>query len=131
MKSWAAAAAVALALSGLPASADEQGKPVLAVPESQLKLGPYAGFNLPRNEFIVPVLPHFETQVDVQGRTPNEAMFDWWQNFHFETSIYGRGINIQDTPGGAFNILPLFDWAKKKIKNKGMKEPDPEPTPVP
>jgi len=117
-------------------AADEARKPaapsVLAVPESQLKLGPYAGFSLPRNEFVVPELPHFETQVDVHGRTPDEAMFEWWEHFRFETSIYGRGINIQSPmPGGGFNILPVFDWLKKKVKKGGMKEPDPEPEPQP
>ena len=123
MPRWATAATLLLALAAL-AAGDEQAKaPVFAVPESQLKLGPYAGFNLPRNEFIVPELPHFETHVDVHGRSPDEAMFEWWQHFRFETSIYGRGINIQDTTGGGFNILPLIDWARKKSKNRGKLRP--------
>jgi hypothetical protein len=90
-----AAVTLAIALGGLGglagAGAGEEPKPAPtpapAVPESQLKLGPYAGFNLPRNEFVVPELLHFEAHVDVQGREPNVAMFDWWEHFHFEQSI--------------------------------------------
>jgi len=138
MRPWAlASAVVALCAGGLAASAAADDRPAPAatpapaVPESRLKLGPYAGFNLPRNEFVVPELPHFETHVEVHGRHPQEAMFEWWEHFHFETSIYGRGINIQSPmPGGGYNILPIIDWLKKK-KKKGMAEPEPEPPPQP
>jgi len=135
MRRWAPAAMMlAIVFAGLAgAAAGEDPKPAPtpapAVPESQLKLGPYAGFSLPRNEFVVPALPHFEAHVDVHGREPNVAMFDWWEHFHFEQSIYGRGINIQNPmPGGGYNILPIIDWLKKK-KHKGMPEPEPPPQP--
>jgi hypothetical protein len=59
-------------------------------------------------------------------------MFDWWEHFHFESSVYGRGINVQQPmPGGGFNILPLFDWLKRNVKKGKMKEPDPDPGPQP
>jgi hypothetical protein len=134
MRAWApAAVTLAIVLGGLAgAAAGEEPKPAPtpapAVPESHLKLGPYAGFNLPRNEFVVPELLHFEAHVDVQGREPNVAMFDWWEHFHFEQSIYGRGINIQSPmPGGGYNILPIIDWLKKKAKKKDMPEPETQP----
>jgi len=135
MKPWALAGAVlALLTGGLVRKAvaeDKPAAPAPAVPESHLKLGPYAGFNLPRNEFVVHELLHFETQVEVHARHPQEAMFDWWEHFHFETSIYGRGINVQSPmPGGGYNILPIIDWLKKK-KKKGMPEDEPEPPPQP
>ena len=77
----------------------------------------------------MPELPHFETQIEVHSRHPQEAMFDWWEHFHFESSIYGRGINIQNPmPGGGYNILPIIDWLKKK-KKKSMPEDEPEPPP--
>jgi hypothetical protein len=130
MRPWALAGTVLALLASVivpQAPAEDKPAPALAVPESHLKLGPYAGFNLPRNEFVVPELPHFETQIDVHGRSPQEAMFEWWEHFHFETSIYGRGVNIQSPmPGGGYNILPIIDWLKKK-KKKGMAEPEPEP----
>jgi len=137
MKPWAPAAVMlAIVLGALAgAAAAEEPKPPTpapAVPESRLKLGPYAGFSLPRNEFVVPELLHFEAHVDVHGREPNVAMFDWWEHFHFEQSIYGRGINIQSPmPGGGYNILPIIDWLKKKAKKKNMPQPEPEPDPQP
>ncbi len=138
MRPWALGAAVVAMLAGGVASdaaADDkplpEPTPAPAVPPSHLKLGPYAGFNLPRNEFVVPELPHFETQVEVHSRHPQEAMFDWWEHFHFESSIYGRGINVQGVgPGGGYNILPIIDWLKKK-KKKSMPEDEPEPPPQP
>ena len=138
MKRWALAAAVlALLAGGLAPEAFADDNPVPApspapaVPPSHLRLGPYAGFNLPRNEFVVPELPHFETQVEVHARHPQEAMFDWWEHFHFESSIYGRGINVQSPVGGGYNILPIIDWLKKKKKNKSMPDDEPEPPPQP
>ncbi len=138
MRAWAVAAAVVAMLAGglsrkATAADDKPGAaptPAPAVPPSHLKLGPYAGFNLPRNEFVVPELPHFETQVEVHARRPQEAMFDWWEHFHFESSIYGRGINVQSPVGGGYNILPIIDWLKKK-KKKSMPEEEPEPPPQP
>jgi hypothetical protein len=137
MRPWAVAAAVAAMLAGglAPgAAADDQPAPgptpAPAVPPSHLKLGPDAGFNLPRNEFVVPELPHFETQVEVHSRHPQEAMFDWWEHFHFESAIYGAGINVQKPVGGGYNILPVIDWLKKK-KKKSMPEDEPEPPPQP
>jgi len=137
MKPWAPTAAVVALLAGglVPAMAAEDDpapapSPAPAVPPGHLKLGPYAGFGLPPAEFTVPELLHFEAHVEVRGRTPQEAMFEWWEHFHFEQSIYGHGINIQNPmPGGGYNILPLFDWLKKKAKKKGMTEPEPEPQP--
>jgi len=138
MRPWApAVVTLAIVLGGLAATAaDEEPKPAPtpapAVPESRLKLGPYAGFSLPRNEFVVPELLHFEAHVEVHGREPNVAMFDWWEHFHFEQSIYGRGINMQNPmPGGGYNILPIIDWLKKRGKNKKMAAPPPEPEPQP
>jgi len=133
MRPWGPAAVAVLGLSvgAAAASAQDGSAPAPAVPESHLKLGPYAGFNLPRNEFVVPELPHFETQIEVHSRHPQEAMFDWWEHFHFESSIYGRGINVQNPmPGGGYNILPIIDWLKKK-KKKSMPEDEPEPPPQP
>ena len=138
MRAWAVAASVVAVLTGglaRDAAADDKPAPAPtpapAVPPSHLKLGPYAGFNLPRNEFVVPELPHFETQVEVHSRHPQEAMFDWWEHFHFESSIYGRGINVQSPVGGGYNILPIIDWLKKKKKNKSMPDDEPEPPPQP
>src|SRR5436309_2212010 len=134
MRPWgpAAVAVLGLAVGAAAASAQDGSAPAPAVPESHLKLGPYAGFGLPPTEFVVPQLPHFEAHVEVHGRDPNEAMFEWWQHFHFETSIYGRGINIQNPmPGGGYNILPLFDWLKKKAKKDKMKPEDEEGPPPP
>ena len=138
MRAWAVAASVGAMLAGglaRDAAADDKPAPAPtpapAVPPSHLKLGPYAGFNLPRNEFVVPELPHFETQVEVHSRHPQEAMFDWWEHFHFESSIYGRGMNVQSPVGGGYNILPIIDWLKKKKKNKSMPDDEPEPPPQP
>ena len=138
MRPWALGAAVVAMLAGgvaADAAADDkplpEPTPAPAVPPSHLKLGPYAGFNLPRNEFVVPELPHFETQVEVHSRHPQEAMFDWWEHFHFESSIYGRGIDVQSPVGGGYNILPIIDWLKKKKKNKSMPDDEPEPPPQP
>lgn len=138
MKPWALAAVAAMLAGGLAAEAAADDPPAPAptpapaVPPSHLRLGPYAGFNLPRNEFVVPELPHFETQVEVHSRNPQVAMFDWWEHFHFESSIYGRGINVQSPmPGGGYNILPIIDWFKKRKKNKSMPEDEPEPPPQP
>ena len=137
MRRWALAAAVlALFASGSALDAADEDPapaptPAPAVPPSHLRLGPYAGFNLPRNEFVVPELPHFETQVEVHSRHPQEAMFDWWEHFHFESSIYGRGIDVQSPVGGGYNILPIIDWLKKKKKNKSMPDDEPEPPPQP
>lgn len=138
MRPWALAGAVVAMFAGAvatDAAADDRPAPAPtpapAVPPSHLKLGPYAGFNLPRSEFVVPELLHFETQVEVHSRHPQEAMFDWWEHFHFESSIYGRGINVQSPIGGGYNILPIIDWLKKKKKNKSMPEEEPEPPPQP
>ena len=135
MRPWAPAVTLAIVLAGLAAPGAHAGEqpapaasPAPAVPPSNLKLGPYAGFNLPRNEFVVPELLHFEAHVEVHGRPPQEAMFEWREHFHFEQSIYGRGFNFQNhLPGGGYNILPIIDWLKKKAKTKDMAEPEPEP----
>jgi len=62
-------------------------------------------------------VPRFGTRVDVDGwvkRDPNDTMALFTQHWKLESSIYGRGIAIQSTPGGAFNVLPLVDWGWKK-----------------
>jgi hypothetical protein len=64
--------------------------------------------------------PRFQSSVDVEAQAPpdfNATMAVWWQHFDFEQSVYGRGIAIQPTPRGGFNILPLVDWLAKKVKD--------------
>jgi len=148
MKRWAAGAAL-LMLAGLPAAQaavedkpTPEPTPVPAVPPSHLKLGPYAGFNQPAAEFAVPELLRFETEVEVRGKSPNAQMFDWWEHFTFDSSVYGRGIDVQNPiPGSShgYSIVPGLDWLRKKVKNKGMKsdedeedlDPKPKPKPPP
>ncbi len=65
-------------------------------------------------------LPHFDTSVDVVGHPsdPNVTMAVWWAHWKFETSIYGRGINIQPS----INLIPLIEWLAKKKDNKMGKD---------
>jgi hypothetical protein len=134
MRAWAPVVGALLLLPGLPAgqaTAEDTptpaATPVPAVPASHLRLGPYAGFSLPAVEFAVPELLRFETEVEVRGKSPNEQMFAWWEHFHLESAIYGRGTNIQSPiPGSGYgySILPVFDWLKTKQNKYKMKPED-------
>ncbi|HEY7412353.1 MAG TPA: hypothetical protein VII13_16530 [Vicinamibacteria bacterium] len=93
-----------------------------AAPRGGLKLGPYG-----RGEQAPPVhdvldLPRFESRVEVRAYVPpdpNETMQVWWRHYSLESSVYGRGYNIQ-TPvhPGSINILPLVEWIADKVKKK-------------
>ena len=62
----------------------------------------------------------FDEEIEVFGRTkdPNEALAAYWRYWNFEYSVYGHGINVQSTPGGGFNILPLIDYLRKKARGE-------------
>jgi hypothetical protein len=81
------------------------------------------GFSLYPDPPVAPPLlaPRFDTSVEVVSdmpKDPNDAMAEWWRHWNFEYSIYGHGINVQPTPNGGFNILPLIDWLTQKAKGR-------------
>ena len=62
----------------------------------------------------------FSEEIDVIGhvKDPNEALAEYWRHWNFEYSVYGHGINVQPTPKGGFNILPLIDWLRRKARGE-------------
>jgi hypothetical protein len=99
---------------------DESELAVAATPK-KLDLGAYTLFAPPPKPSSK-VGPRFDTSIDVVARPPrdpNVAMAEYWRQWNFEYSIYGRGINIQEPmAGGGFNILPLIEWLSKKAKDR-------------
>jgi hypothetical protein len=63
---------------------------------------------------------NFTDEIEVFGRAkdPNEALGEYWRHWNFEYSVYGHGINVQATPNGGFNILPLVDWLRRKARGE-------------
>jgi hypothetical protein len=129
--------AVLLLLAGTVGTAETPGREAVAptqapAPEPRaaprLRLGMF-GYRALRPEpapTAAPGAPRFDTRIDVQGfirPEPNETMKLFWRRWNLDTSIYGRGIDIQETRGGAFNILPLFDWGWKKMRADKDKSP--------
>ncbi len=108
-----------------PAAAEARERK--AVP--RLRLGSFAYPSLP--EPASPThgagLPRFDTHIDVNAWArpdPNAAMAVFWRKWNLDdTSIYGRGIAVQDTKGGGFNVLPLVDWGLKKLRGRKEKSP--------
>lgn len=125
--------AVLLLLAGTVGTADTPGREAAPSNEAEaqasqpktaaprLRLGSF-GYPALRPEPVPAaprMTPRFDTRIDVEALIrpePNETMKLFWRRWNLDTSIYGRGINIQDTKGGAFNILPLFDWGWKKLR---------------
>jgi hypothetical protein len=99
----------------------EDSELAVAATPKKLDLGAYVLFAPPPKP-SPKIGPHFDTSIEVVAsapRDPNEAMAEWWRHWNFETSIYGRGINVQKPmPGGGFNILPLIEWLGKKAKER-------------
>ena len=62
----------------------------------------------------------FDEEIEVFGRAkdPNEALAAYWRHWNFEYSVYGHGINVQSTPRGGFNILPLIDYLRRKARGE-------------
>ena len=62
----------------------------------------------------------FSDEIEVFGhaKDPNEALAAYWRHWNFEYSVYGHGINVQSTPNGGFNILPLIDFLRKKARGE-------------
>jgi hypothetical protein len=137
-----------LVLAGTLGAAETPGReaavPTEAAPQPKtaprLRLGMF-GYPALRPEPVppaAPLTPRFDTRIEVEGflrPEPNETMKLFWRRWNLDTSIYGRGTNIQDTKGG-FNILPLLDWGWKKMragKDKGppldLEEADAAPSP--
>ena len=98
-------------------------------PVSRLRLGSFAYPSVPEPVSRTPAagLPRFDTHIDVDARVrpdPNAAMAVFWRKWNLDdTSIYGRGIAVQDTKGGGFNVLPLVDWGLKKWRGRKDKSP--------
>jgi hypothetical protein len=123
--------AVLLLLAGTVGTAETPGREAAAPTEAQapqpkaaqrLRLGMF-GYPAPAAALVA---PRFDTRIDVEGwirPEPNETMKLFWRRWNLDTSIYGRGTAIQDTKGGGFNILPLFDWGWKKIRAGQDKSP--------
>ena len=122
--------AVLLLLAGTVGTAETPGREAAAPTEAQAR-EPKAAPRLRLGLFGYPALrpepapgaapgpPRFDTRIEVEGFVrpePNETMKLFWRRWNLDTSIYGRGKNIQDTKGGGFNILPLFDWGWKKLR---------------
>ncbi len=97
-------------------------------PIPRLRLGSFAYPSLPVPPSPPPAgIPRFDTHVDVNALArpdANAAMAVFWRKWNLDdTAIYGRGIAVQDTKGGAFNVLPLVDWGIKKLKGRKEKSP--------
>jgi len=129
--------AVLLLLAGTVGTAETPGREPAAPTEAKapepkpaprLRLGMF-GYRALRPEpapAADPGAPRFDTRIDVDGwirPEPNETMKLFWRRWNLDSSIYGRGIAIQDTKGGAFNVLPLFDWGWKKLRAGKDKSP--------
>ena len=107
-----------------PAAAETREKK----PLPRLRLGSFAYPSVPASPSPPPPGQfRFDTHVDVTALArpdANAAMAVFWRKWNLDdTSIYGRGIAVQDTKGGAFNVLPLVDWGLKKWKGRKDKSP--------
>lgn len=95
-------------------------------PAPRLRLGSFAYPSIPAaSEASAAGLPRFDTHVEVNALArpdANAAMAVFWRNLD-DTAIYGRGIAVQDTKGGGFNVLPLVDWGLKKWRGRKEKSP--------
>lgn len=90
-----------------------------AAPRLRLGLFGYPALRPEPAPVAASATPRFGTRIEVESfirPEPNETMKLFWRRWNLDTSIYGRGINMQDTKGGGFNILPLFDWGWKKMR---------------
>jgi hypothetical protein len=127
----AVAGLLVLAAGQVRAEASGGGEPAATRPAAtptpvprahrRLKLGPFADPYARVDDAALAELLRFYQHIEVEGKAPDElevAMAKWWDHYNFEQSVYGRGYNIQ-TPvhPGSFNILPLVDWLKKKVKD--------------
>ncbi len=97
-------------------------------PAPRLRLGSFAYPSLPAaSPTPVAGLPRFDTHVEVNALArpdANAAMAVFWRKWNLDdTAIYGRGIAVQDTKGGGFNVLPLMDWGLKKWRGRKEKSP--------
>ena len=104
---------------GAVASTEAPAAEPKAAPRLRLGLFGYPALRPEPAPAAAPATPRFGTRIEVESfirPEPNETMKLFWRRWNLDTSIYGRGINMQDTKGGAFNILPLFDWGWKKMR---------------
>jgi len=96
-------------------------------PAPRLRLGSFAYPSIPVPPAPPPALPRFDTHIEVNALArpdANAAMAVFWRKWNLDdTAIYGRGITVQDTKGGGFNVLPLVDWGLKKLKGRKAKSP--------
>ncbi len=87
--------------------------------ERRLDLGPHLGRPGLPVEALTSTAPHFSAEIEVWGRAPRDldaTMADWWQHWKMPApAIYGQGIAFRQ---GGVDVLPLIEWAAKKIKNK-------------
>ncbi len=107
-----------------PAAAEAPAKK----PVPRLRLGSFAYPSLPAPVSPAPAaVPRFDTHIEVNALArpdANAAMAVFWRKWNLDdTAIYGRGIAVQDTKGGGFNVLPLLDWGLKKWKGRKEKSP--------
>lgn len=120
-------------------AAEAQAPPAKTAPRLRLGMFGYPALRPEPAPAAAQVTPRFDTRIEVEGFVrpePNGTMKLFWRRWNLDSSIYGRGTNIQDTKGGGFNILPLFDWGWKKMragKDKGppldLDEADAAPSP--
>src|SRR5258708_31610129 len=127
--------AVLLLLAGTVGPAETPGREAAvsteapareAVPRLRLGLFGYPALRPEPAPAAAPGPPRFDTRIEVEGfvrPAPNETMKLFWRRWNLDSSIYGPGTAIQDTKGGGFNILPLFDCAWKHARAGKDKSP--------
>jgi hypothetical protein len=107
-----------------PAAAEVREKK----PATRLRLGSFAYPSVPAPPSPPPAaVPRFDTHVEVNALArpdANATMAIFWRKWNLDdTAIYGRGIAVQDTKNGGFNVLPLVDWSLKKLKGRKTTSP--------